>query len=474
MDKWKITVLEDLEQASKVEFVDYTECNPNAWCVSNVVGNDCGNDGAGDMYALATNCDTNEIPEGANDYVSLAYIDVTHLDIAGMPPAPPGFCQPMIDDLETNGHGAFSSDYYPYRVYDNYDLGAPATISDFSFYGLEAYGDDSWDGEPFNVGFFADAGGSPGAVISDQLWWATSSDQSFVQTWLGYTIWEVSGVLGTPVSVPASGWFSVQSAQLGQGAGYADLAWIDGVGDGIAYQNLVALTYDMAFCIGETSVLGAKGIDCRIEFDDGFESTPFDANWDVNTGWLDSYYGSPCEGTQWAYSWAAGDTIGKNVLFGNYSTTLTFQKKAESATHPMDLELYVDGVFVEGWYGYTHTTCQTETVLLAADGLTHLIEFVGLTSDFYGQIIDDVVVEVCDITEDPVPEGDHIWFNMTYQVDIRDTMGRVILEVAGYKEMDDGYCDGCQDEYACPSGIAAWTQIEDYTGNAPGSVKTHQ
>ena len=479
-DDWEIIVLENLEQASKIEAVDYTECEPESWCISDVVGNDCDND----HYALATNCDTNEIPEGVNDYIGLANIDITHLDIAGMPPPPPGYCQPMQEDIETYGHGPFSSDYYPYRVYDEYDLGAPATISDFSFYGLEAYGDDSWDGEPFNVGFFNDASGSPGSAVSDQVWWATSGDCSFVQTWLGYTIWLVEGTLPTPVSVPASGWFSVQSAQYANG-GYADLAWID---DSFSSGNDHAeqwyggspysiLTYDVAFCIGDTS-LGAKGENCSIVFDDSFESLPFDANWDWNTGWLDSLYGFPCEGSYWAYSWAAGDEIGKNLPFGNYSTTLSFAYFAESDSHPMDLELWVDGSFYDGWYGFTHTDCLWETVTLPTDpvgiaaGPVHSIAFRGMTSDFYGQILDDVLVEACDWEEEPIPEGDHIWFNMTYQCDIREGMGGVILEVAGYEAPEDGYCDGCDTEYGCPMSLNDWEQIETYTGNAPGICQT--
>jgi len=483
-NEFTICVMEDLEQASKIDAVDYTECEPEGWCISNVVGNDCGNaldpvtgefiGGTGDHYALATNCDTNTIPEDANTYVGLEYIDISHLDIAGMPPPPPGYCQPMIDDIETNGHGPFSSDYYPYRVYDNYDLGAATTIDHVSFYGLEAYGDDTFDGNYFNIGFYADASGTIGSEILDQEWLCSAADQTFIQTWLGYTIWNIEVTLPTPVSAPAIGWFSVQSAQYAHG-NYADLAWIDGVGDAHAEQwyggsPYAILDYDVAFCIGDTSAAAAKGEDCYIAFDDGFESIPFDANWDFNSGWLDSYYGSACEGVQWAYSWTAGDTISKDLTFGNSSGTLWFQYKAESETHPMDLEVYVDATLVYADYGYTHTDCQMATVDLTpfSDGGVHTISFVGMTSDFYGQILDDVVVEVCDYVGEPVPEGDAIWLNATIQVDIRSDMGGVILEVAGYEETEDGWCDGCEDEYACPAGVLAWEQVMEIDGNAPG------
>jgi len=464
-----ILVLENLEQASKVEGVDYTECEPEAWCISNVVGNDCGNDSEGDHYALATNCDTPLIPEGVQDTVGLQMVDVRHLTFAGSSgDTGVPFEQPMIDDVEGDGHGAFSSDYYPYRVYDNFDIGAEVTVDKITFHGLEAYGDDSWDGEPFNIGFFADAGGSPGAVISDQVWWATSADQSFVQTWLGYSIWLVEAMLPTPVTVE-DGWFSVQSAQMGQGAGYADLAWIDGVGDGNAYQDATNLNYDMAFTL-EVTALGAKGPECEIIFDDGFEATPFDANWDYNTGWLDSYYGDPCEGVQHAYSWAYGDAIGKTLTFGDYETTLWFQKAAESSTHPMDLEVYCDATLVYSSYGYTHLDCQTVEVDLTAfsDGGAHTIEFVGLTSDFYGQILDDVVVETCNWVEEPEPEGDAIWLNMTYQVDIDDEFGEIVLEVAGFESVDGEHCSGCEEDDVCPAGVKAWSTVAVLGGNAPG------
>jgi hypothetical protein len=231
----------------------------------------------------------------------------------------------------------------------------------------------------------------------------------------------------------------------------------------------------MAFCLyGADTGGGGGSADCSIAFIDGFEATPFDANWDSNTGWLDSLYGTPCEGLQHAYSWAYGDTISKTLTFGDYSGTLWFQYYAESSSHAMDLEVYVDATLVYSDYGYSHTDCQLATVDLTpfSDGLAHTISFVGLTSDYYGQILDDVIVEVCDwVGGEPEPEGDSIWLNATIQVDIRSDMGGVILEVAGYEEIDDGWCDGCEEEYACPAGVLAWEQIMEIDGNAPGQCQ---
>jgi hypothetical protein len=476
-------VLEDLEQASKVEGVDYTECEPEAWCISDVVGNDCGNDGAGDHYALATNCDTFTIPELVQDTITLADadaqqgIDISHLELAPAV-APPfeGYCQEIIEDVEGEAHGAFSNAYY--RVYDNFDLGQEATIGAFSFYGLEAwYGDDSFVGDELLVGFYEDSGGAVGPEILDQTHIVGSGDQTYIMSWLGYSIWLVEGELGTPVDVPAVGWFSVNMP--GFSGGY--LAWIDGVGDGLAEQWYYGspyniLDYDLAFCIYSELPYMSKAIDCYIALEESFECWEDGVTWPPpgwsNTGWLPDLYGdpeAPCDGDHWAFSWAAGDLLTSPVFtFGNYSTTLTFEYFAELSTHPMNLEVLVDGSVVWSDYGYTHTTCTVATIDLGNDGLPHTIGFRGMTSDFYGQILDNIIVENCDFYEDPIPPGDKIWVNFTYQVDMRDTMAEVILEVAPVEFIDGNNCAGCEDETGCPAGVDAWIPVISLSGHAPG------
>jgi hypothetical protein len=490
---WDIMVLEDCEQASKVEGVDYTECEPEAWCISDVVGNDCGEGidpetgeiipmpHEGDHYALATNCDTFTIPELVQDTITLADadaqqgIDITHLELAPAV-APPfeGYCQEIIDDVPGEAHGAFSNPFY--RVYDNFDLGSDATIGAFSFYGLEAYGDDSFIGHDFYIGFFEDSGGSPGAEILDQTWTCQSGDTTFIMTWLGYSIWLVEGELDTPVDVPAVGWFSINKPD------YEYLAWIDGVGDGLAEQWYYGspyniLDYDMAFCLYSELPYMSKAIECYIVLEESFECWEDGVTWPPpgwsNTGWLPDLYGFPCDESHWAYSWAAGDTLTSPAFtFGNYSTTLTFEYFAEISTHPMNLEVLLDGSVIWSNYGFTHTACETETIDLGVDdGFTHTIGFRGMTSDFYGQILDNIMVENCDFYEDPIPPGDKIWVNFTYQVDMRDSMAKVLLEVAPVEFIDGNNCAGCEDETGCPAGIDAWITVDELTGHYPGECK---
>ena len=142
--------------------------------------------------------------------------------------------------------------------------------------------------------------------------------------------------------------------------------------------------------IPEFQVLGDKGL---IELiNEGFEAGSTPAGW-TNTGWLWDYQSAPCEGIHWDYSWAAGDTLTTPALDFQVNTELTFQNAVETATHPMNLEIYVDGIdLVWSDYRYTHTDCELNTVDLSIYSGDHTISFVGMTSDFYGQILDDIVV----------------------------------------------------------------------------------
>ena len=112
-----------------------------------------------------------------------------------------------------------------------------------------------------------------------------------------------------------------------------------------------------------------------------------------NNGWMDSYYGTPHSGTQWGYSWTAGDTLTTPVIEPLLDPVLEFWKCAEIGEHPMDLEVYCNGDLVYGEYGYNHTDYQKETVLLDQFEDTEIvIEIVAETSSYYGQCIDDVKI----------------------------------------------------------------------------------
>ena len=121
---------------------------------------------------------------------------------------------------------------------------------------------------------------------------------------------------------------------------------------------------------------------------EGFESGFTPAGW-TNTGWIWDQYGGPCEGIHWDYSWAAGDTLTTPSLNFQVDTELTFQNAAESAGHPMTLEVYVDGDKVWEDVGYTHVDCELNTVDLSSYSGVHTISFVGMTSDIYGQILQE-------------------------------------------------------------------------------------
>ena len=140
------------------------------------------------------------------------------------------------------------------------------------------------------------------------------------------------------------------------------------------------------------SVTGVGGTITLI--DEGFEGGATPTGW-TNTGWLWDYYSSSCEGVHWVYSWSGGDTLTTpGLTFGDSTTTLTFQYKAERGDHPMDLEVYCDATKVWSAYGYTNTNCLTATVDLTAfaDSGVHTISWVGMTSDMYGQVLDDILV----------------------------------------------------------------------------------
>jgi uncharacterized repeat protein (TIGR01451 family)/fimbrial isopeptide formation D2 family protein len=125
--------------------------------------------------------------------------------------------------------------------------------------------------------------------------------------------------------------------------------------------------------------------------DEGFEGSFPPAGW-TNTGWLRNQYGEAHEGTGWIYSWGAGDTLTTPTLTFGDDTELRFWYAAEDSGHSMDLEVYIDDTLLWSDYGYTHETYTEEIIDLSAYTGDHSISFVAMTSDFYGQMIDDILV----------------------------------------------------------------------------------
>ena len=140
--------------------------------------------------------------------------------------------------------------------------------------------------------------------------------------------------------------------------------------------------------------------------DEGFEGDFFPPeDWSTN-GWNYSLYGSPCEGLEHAFSWAIGDELTTPTVTFEDETVISFQKKAESSSHPMDLEVWLDygnpeEELIWSAYDYTNRECEMETITL--DGSyagEHTITWLGLTEDFKGQILDDILVETIEEDDD--------------------------------------------------------------------------
>ncbi len=138
------------------------------------------------------------------------------------------------------------------------------------------------------------------------------------------------------------------------------------------------------------SVTGTGGTTTLLE--EGFEGSIFPPSGWTSTGWLDSYYGSAHSGSGWAYSWGAGDTLTTPLLTFGTDTELSFWFGAENAAHPMSLQVKLDNAVVL-WSesGFTHSYVQAVVDLSAYSG-SHTINFIGLTSDMYGQLLDDILV----------------------------------------------------------------------------------
>ena len=478
---FEFCVMENLEKMGKADFVDYTECSPEAWCISDVVGNDCGNDGAGDHYALATNCDTHAVPAGVNDYIALGPgddcngIDIGHLQIVDPPVGP------LDEDFE--------GDTSDWTIIDgdgnlaNWEIGSviPAACEVGGAMGTWAYiddddagsgagcSDDNWLISPvFSGGTYLTFDGDfQDMAGSGELTVYTStnggSSWSTLYSWTtdvmtgGFEAWFVSN---GPLTMP-SGTDRV-AFHYTDDCGWAWGALID---------NVVAANSPYLF--GKAVV-----------FESGFESWTgtLPDGWASNTGWLDSLYGFPHTGTKWAYSWTMGDILTTPPIDVECQPTLTFYTCAESSSHPMDLEVYCNGDLVFSEYGYIHTSYQEQVVDLSAyEETTIVLEFVGLTSDFYGQMLDDVTV--ADVPCEIPPEGDSIWFNATYQVDLYDP-AKVILEVAGAKTGEcgdltllgtDDYGDGWTD-YSVYSTIDVLVNgdvaLDDFTVTGSSNSET--
>jgi hypothetical protein len=482
-------VLKDLKKMAKADGVDYSVCADDAWCISDVVGNDFG-----DHYALATNCDSNEWPGDVNDYVGLGPgddcvgMDISHFEIAA---GGGGGCEPfentLVGDYENAAYSWYFSDTYSgYEIIDNYEMSGE--ITSVSFTGISAYGDGSFIGNDFIVRFYEDAGGSPGSMVFEETYTCDTEVDTGLLLFAYYPILEGTIELSSPVDLE-DGWFSVQM----------DDSWEQlAIGPSIDFDNYLAQYrygapygedyFDAAFaldCEAKASPL-AITYDCGIVLDESFDfcdgndgdpATP--AGWS-GSGWLCNYYGYANTDPGWAYSWAMGDELTTPPIeFGNSTdpahpgTMLYFSHAVESSTNEMSMDILVDGILVAQIIDADNTDYIDYMLDLTPLGLTgpHTISFIGQTTDFYGQMLDDIIVETCNQygTEDV---GDRIDLELTYQVDL-PMSSPVYVEVYGFEEGEAGWCDSCEpDPCYCPPGENAWEVAATIAGHTPGVIKT--
>ena len=132
--------------------------------------------------------------------------------------------------------------------------------------------------------------------------------------------------------------------------------------------------------------------DCVVLINESFENGFPPENW-TNTGWIDSLYGEPYNGDHWAYAWACGDILTTFPIEFGSNTTLTFWYRAEVATHPMNLEVYVNDTLVWEEDYITNDDYEMATVYLDSFSGLKTITFDHCSGDFYGVLLDMITVK---------------------------------------------------------------------------------
>jgi len=160
--------------------------------------------------------------------------------------------------------------------------------------------------------------------------------------------------------------------------------------------------------------------------EEGFESG-IPTEWS-NSGWLDSHYGSSHNGTGWAYSWAQGDTLTTTTLnFGN-NTRLSFWHASEVGS-PMSIEVYIDDTSTSNllWSNYNFTYTEYNKIIIDLGNYSgyHQIIFVGKTTGFNGQLLDDIFITSY-LEEDLLMMGDQ---EMVKEVVYRQLKIHLLLQI---------------------------------------------
>ena len=441
-------VLEPLEKPAKPEGVDYTECTDEAWCISNVIG-------AGDHYALATNCDTFDVPAGVNDFIALAgeddeccpgAIDISHLETGEA-----GAAAEVIwtDDMSADTWTVVSDGNAPTWEYTTLDpnICVPGGASGYRY----AIDDDgAGSGAPASVDDLVspaiDCTGYSNLELEfhGDFQWVSSTDFMTVNVWDGAMWHEVAYIQEDVGGFDAWSGFPID---ISVADGNSDVQIMFTYDDGGAWAWGAQI--DNVVVSGAPTVIGG-GAKYTV-LTSGFETWtgPLPEDFQANTGWTDSTWGFPHSGLGHAWCGAAGATLTTNTVTLEQDSELRFWYAAEYYLYPMDLEIYCNGDFMGGIYGWTEDTVYTEFIvdLSAYDFGPATIEFVHLNSDLYGACLDDVLITTEEEQQGPVL--DEMILDMHYQCDLY-TDSEVILEVAGFTtgsamwrvEMYDDYGDG--------------------------------
>jgi len=443
-------VLETMEKMSNVDFVDYTDIDCPEWCISNVVG-------SGDHYALATNCDSNSVPDASTvgmgtgikisgDDCCPSLIDISHLETCSDVVPPP--CSIKFD-FETGPMGWTVIDGDGYPANWQYGHVIPESCIPGGVTGSWFYIDDDAAGSnagPSTENWLI----SPVIDLSTYTVLLLEFDGDF-QDMAGYGKLTVYASDGTTDYVVATftndvGGFNtldpIDISIIG-GSSNARLKFHytdDGSWSWGALIDNVIITPTPKNISGKSTI-----------FQSGFEEHPFDALWYINTGWLDSFYGYPNNGLKWAYCWSNQSNLTTPYLQFKENTELRFFYAAEAATHPMSLEVYCDNHLIWSDYNYTHTSYTQAIIDLSMYHGYKQITFVHLSNGFYGSLLDDIIIT----TQEPPQNCDEIPYKFTWQSSLYPDENFVQFAVAAIGgELNhytlygsDSYGDGWDSDY---------------------------
>jgi hypothetical protein len=155
------------------------------------------------------------------------------------------------NDPEWSGYTSAVGLDFSYLCQDNFNVNSD--ICDIHFWGLALRWNDGWSaGDPaallFDITFYADAGGVPGAAMCSYV--GLTASYTYLETCFGvYDVYYFSIPSLSPCcSWSGAGWVSIQSQAAPPN--YDVFLWVTSeFGDNVAYQNGGNLGVDLGFCL---------------------------------------------------------------------------------------------------------------------------------------------------------------------------------------------------------------------------------